>query len=55
MDHDPEVPRRSYAQLGERKWTRLTGSRVGQLLLHDHLDVLRPHIRTQNTAPETGI
>jgi len=54
MRYDPRIPLEFYERLAEGEWTRLTDSRMGQLLLHDHLDVFRAHIKRDDSVLELG-
>lgn len=54
MKYDPNVPIDFYERLAEGEWTRLTESRMGQLLFHNHLDVFRTHINHTDSVLELG-
>ena len=54
MRYDPSIPLEFYERLAEGEWTRLTDSRMGQLLLHDHVDVLRTHVKREDSVLEIG-
>ena len=54
MRYDPRIPLQFYERLAEGEWTRLTDSRMGQLLLHNHLDVLRKHVKRADSVLELG-
>ncbi|MBT5873451.1 MAG: class I SAM-dependent methyltransferase [Candidatus Latescibacteria bacterium] len=54
MTYDPEIPRQFYDNLGDREWHRLTKDRLGELLFHVHMDVLRLHIGPEHSVLELG-
>ena len=54
MEYDPSIPLEFYERLAEGEWTRLTASRMGQLLFHNHLDVIRTHIKATDSVLELG-
>jgi len=54
MKYDPRVPLEFYERLAEGEWTRLTANRMGQLLFHNHLDVLRTYVGATDSVLELG-
>ena len=54
MKYDPTVPIEFYERLAEGEWSRLTESRMGQLLLHNHLDVFQTYIKRVDSVLELG-
>lgn len=54
MTYDPDIPRQFYDNLGDREWHRLTKDRLGELLFHVHMDVLRSHVGREHSVIELG-
>ncbi len=54
MKYNPEVPRARYDKSGNREWERLEKDRLGELLYHVHLDILKRYISDSDNVIELG-
>jgi ubiquinone/menaquinone biosynthesis C-methylase UbiE len=54
MKYNPEIPRARYDDYGDREWERLEKDRLGELLYHVHLDILRRYIFDSDNVIELG-
>ena len=54
MEYNPEYPRQRYDNFAEREWERLERDRLGELLYHVHLDILKRHIMPTDNVIELG-
>jgi ubiquinone/menaquinone biosynthesis C-methylase UbiE len=54
MKYNPEIPRARYDDYGDREWERLEKDRLGELLYHVHLDILRRYISDSDNVIELG-
>lgn len=54
MKYNPEIPRARYDKSGNREWERLEKDRLGELLYHVHLDILKRYISDSDNVIELG-
>jgi ubiquinone/menaquinone biosynthesis C-methylase UbiE len=54
MKYNPEIPRARYDEYGDREWERLENDRLGELLYHVHLDILKQYISDSDNVIELG-
>ncbi len=54
MKYNPEIPRVHYDRYGYREWERLEKDRLGELLYHVHLDILKRYISDSDNVIELG-
>ncbi len=54
MKYNPEIPRAHYDQYGNNEWERLEKDRLGELLYHVHLDILKRYISNSDVVIELG-
>jgi ubiquinone/menaquinone biosynthesis C-methylase UbiE len=54
MKYNPEIPRVRYDGYGNREWERLEKDRLGDLLYHVHLDILKRYISDSDNVIELG-
>jgi len=54
MKYNPEIPRARYNKSGNREWERLEKNRLGELLYHVHLDILKRYISCSDHVIELG-
>jgi len=54
LGYDADFPRAHYDRLADAEWTRLTGSRRGELNFLVHMDVLKAHITAEMDVLEIG-
>ena len=54
MKYNPEIPRTRYDKSGNREWERLEKDRLGELLYHVHLDILKRYISDSDNVIELG-
>lgn len=54
MKYNSEIPRARYDKSGNREWERLEMNRLGELLYHVHLDILKRYISCSDHVIELG-
>ena len=54
MTYDPAIPQQFYDNLADKECNRLTKDRLGELLYHVHMDVLKQHISPDHAVLELG-
>jgi ubiquinone/menaquinone biosynthesis C-methylase UbiE len=54
MKYNPEIPRARYDGYGDREWERLEKDRLGELLYHVHIDILKRYISDSDNVIELG-
>lgn len=54
MKYNPEITRAHYDKYGNREWDRLEKDRLGELLYHVHLDILKRYISDSDHVIELG-
>ncbi len=54
MKYKAENPKAFYAILGEKEFDRLTRNRLGDLLYHSHIDVIKTYIKADHDVLELG-
>jgi len=54
MKYNAEIPRARYDKFGNREWERLEKDRLGELLYHVHLDILKRYISSSDQVIELG-
>lgn len=54
MRYNPEIPRARYDEYGNKEWERLEKDRLGDLLYHVHLDILKRYISNSDHVIELG-
>jgi len=54
MKYNPEIPRARYDKSGSREWERLEKNRLGEILYHVHLDILKRYISSSDHVIELG-
>ena len=54
MSYDPSFPRRHYDRVADQEWSRMTGTRRGQLSFLVHMDVLKRYLNSDMHVLEIG-